>query len=204
LELCRDEHARRQQLFSPGAAGSAACCTPAGEQRRFRERHLEIPDLAQVARAANSASVPVRTFVIGVFSGDDLDTDGRRRLDEIASAGGSEHAIVVNAAGNVTEEFLAALSRIRSTAVSCDFQLDSVAGLDFDRVNLRVTDKAGTSRELLNVGDGSACGMQAGWHYVTDATGLPIQLRVCPAACEELESGRVKAELQIGCVTRIR
>jgi hypothetical protein len=165
---------------------------------------LEIPELAQVARAANSASLPVRTFVIGVFSSEDLDTDGRRRLDEIASAGGSERAIVVNSAGNVTEEFLAALSQIRSTAVSCDFQLDSAARLDFDRVNLRVTNKAGTTRELLNVGDGSACGAEAGWHYVKDGAGLPVQLSVCPATCDELRSGRVSAELQIGCATRIR
>ncbi|MEO8182128.1 MAG: hypothetical protein ABI895_25105 [Deltaproteobacteria bacterium] len=188
-----EQHPERQVVTVLATDGFPTMCEP-----------LEIPDLAQLTRAASSANLPVRTFVIGVFSGEDLDTEGRRRLDEIASAGGSEHALVVNAAANVSEEFLAALSQIRSTAVSCDFQLDSAARLDFDRVNLRISDKTGATRELLNVGDGSACGAADGWYYLKDGAGIPVQLSVCPAVCAELSSGRLSAELQIGCATRIR
>ena len=188
-----EQHPDRQMVTVLATDGFPTVCEP-----------LEIPAIAELARAASSGPVPVRTFVIGVFSAEDLDSDGRRRLDEIAGAGGSDRALVVNAAGNVTEEFLAALSQIRSTAVVCDFQLDSSAQLDFDRVNLRVQDQAGTSRELVSVGDGSACGGEQGWHYVRDSAGIPVQLSVCPATCDELRSGRVSVDLQIGCATRIR
>ena len=161
---------------------------------------LQIPELAELARAG----LPVRTFVIGVFSDADLDTDGRQRLDQLASAGGSEQALVVNTAGDLTTEFLAALNQIRSTAVSCDFALDAGARLDLDRVNLRLLDAAGSARELLSVGDSSACGDQPGWYYVRDDAGTPVQVSVCPASCDELRRGSASAELQIGCATRIR
>jgi hypothetical protein len=188
-----EQHPDRQMVTVLATDGFPTVCEP-----------LEIPDIAALARAASSATLPVRTFVIGVFSNEDLDTDGQRRLDEIAGAGGSQRSVVVNAAGDVTAEFLAALNQIRRTAVSCDFQLDSAARLDFDRVNLRITDQAGAARELLNVSDGSGCGAEAGWYYVRDSTGSPAQISVCPASCDELRSGRVSAELQIGCATRIR
>lgn len=184
-----DQHPERQMVTVLATDGFPTVCEP-----------LEIPALAELARGG----LPVRTFVIAVFSDEDLDADGRQRLDQIASAGGSERALVVNTAGDLTSEFLAALNQIRSTAVSCDFALDAGARLDFDRVNLRLLDSAGSARELLNVGDASACGDEPGWHYVRDASGLPVQVSVCPASCEELRSGRVSAELQIGCVTRIR
>jgi hypothetical protein len=187
--LWADQHPERQMVTVLATDGFPTVCQP-----------LEIPELAELAQAA----LPVRTFVIGVFSSEDLDTEGRQRLDQIANGGGSEQAIVVNAAGDVTSEFLAALNQIRSTAVSCDFQLDSSARLDFDRVNLRLLDEAGGSQELLNVGDASACASDPGWHYLRDASGTPVQLSVCPASCDELRSGKVSAELQVGCATRIR
>lgn len=184
-----DQHPERQMVTVLATDGFPTVCEP-----------LEIPGIAELARAG----LPVRTFVIGVFSDDDLDTDGRQRLDQIASAGGSERALVVNTAGDLTSEFLAALDQIRSTAVSCDFALDARARLDFDRVNLRLLDAAGSARELLNVGDASHCGDEPGWHYVRDDSGLPVQISVCPSSCAELRGGQVSAELQIGCATRIR
>ena len=110
----------------------------------------------------------------------------------------------MNTSGDLTSEFLAALNQIRNTAVSCDFALQASSRLDFDRVNLRLLSSAGSARELLNVGDASACGGQPGWHYVRDDAGVPVQVSVCPASCEELRRGQVSAELQIGCATRIR
>ena len=184
-----DQHPERQMVTVLATDGFPTVCEP-----------LEIPDIAELARDG----LPVRTFVIGVFSDEDLDTDGRQRLDEIAIAGGSERALVVNTAGDLTSEFLAALNQIRSTAVSCDFALGGGGRLDFDRVNLRLLDAAGSARALSNVGDASACGDQPGWHYVRDDAGVPVQVSVCPSSCEELRSGRVSAELLIGCATRIR
>lgn len=192
--LWAEQHPDRQVVTVLATDGFPTVCEP-----------LEIPDIAAVARGAASGARPVRTFVIGVFSNDDLGADGQQRLDTIARAGGTDSAFVINTSGNVAGEFLDALNVIRNTAVSCDFQLDGSGDLNFDRVNLQVTDAAGTSTGLVNVGDVSACGTGEGWYYVRDAAGTPQQITVCPSTCSRFtqEEG-VRADLQIGCATRIR
>jgi hypothetical protein len=165
----------------------------------------EIGDIAALAQSAASAPRPVRTFVVGVFSDLDLAGDGQARLDEVARAGQTGSALIVNTAGDVTQDFLAALDAVRSTSLSCDFSLDSDAALDFERVNLQLGDASGAKTSLFNVGDAPGCSADGnGWYYVRDAAGIPSQIRVCPSACEALQSGAATAELQVGCATLIR
>ncbi len=166
---------------------------------------LEIPDISALARNALGGAQPVRTFVIGVFGQSDLGNDGQANLDALARAGGTESAIIINTAGNVADDFLTALNRIRDTAVSCEFRLDNGASLDFDQVNLRMTDVGGVESELFNVGDPSACGTEAlGWYYVRDPLGVPLQINVCPETCSQFMQADVRTDLQVGCATRIR
>jgi hypothetical protein len=187
-----EQHPGRQAVTVLATDGFPTVCEP-----------VEIPDIAALASAAAGAARPVRTFVIGVFGDLDLGTDGQARLDAIASAGGSERALIVNTAGDVASDFLGALNAIRSTAVSCDFQLEASPGLDFDHVNLAVTDASGATTQLSSVGERAACDGD-GWYYVRDAAGVPLQLSVCPSTCEQLERERARVDLQIGCVTRLR
>jgi hypothetical protein len=187
-----EQHPGRQAVTVLATDGFPTVCEP-----------VELPDIAALASAAAGAARPVRTFVIGVFGDLDLGADGQARLDAIARAGGSERALIVNTAGDVASDFLAALNAIRSTAVSCDFQLDASPGLDFDHVNLAVTDAAGATAQLPRFDEPAACDGD-GWYYVRDAAGLPLQLSVCPSTCERLERERARVDLQIGCVTRIR
>jgi hypothetical protein len=166
---------------------------------------LDIPEIAALARNASAAAPSVRTFVIGVFSDLDLADGGQARLDAIASAGNTGSALIVNTAGDVAGDFLAALDGVRRTSISCEFLLERGAMLDFERVNLQVTDAAGTQTPLFNVGDATGCGAdERGWYYVRDAAGTPTQLSVCPGTCAALQVGEAKAELQVGCETRIR
>jgi hypothetical protein len=188
-----EQHPGRQVVTLLATDGFPTVCQP-----------LEIPGIAELASRAASAPLPVRTFVIGVFADADLGADGQARLDELARAGGTERAIVVNTAGDVARDFLDALNAIRSTAVSCVFQLDADAELDFERVNLRMTDAGGAPLELLSVSEAEACADGDGWFYVRDGGGKPLQLRVCPATCQKLERERARVDLQIGGVTRIR
>jgi hypothetical protein len=191
--LWAEQHLDRQVVTVLATDGFPTVCEP-----------LAIDDIADVALDASTAARPVRTFVIGVFGNGDLGGDGQERLDTIARAGGSDHAVVVNTAGNVTQDFLTALNAIRNTALSCEFQLDARAGLDFDRVNLQVNDPLFGTRELFNVGDVSACGGGEGWYYVRDTASNPTQIRVCPSTCTSFGGDGVSADLQIGCATRIR
>jgi hypothetical protein len=191
--LWAEQHPDRQVVTVLATDGFPTVCEP-----------LQIPDIAQVASDAIDAARPVRTFVIGVFGNADLGGDGQQRLDTLARAGGTDQAFVINTAGNVAQEFLDALNEIRNTAVSCDFQLAGAATLDFDRVNLQVTDAAGSSTGLLNVGDASACGDGDGWYYLRDAAGTPFQISVCPNTCGTFAGEGIRADLQVGCATRIR
>lgn len=191
--LWAEQNPGRQVVTVLATDGLPTDCTP-----------LEIPEIAQLASRANSGDYPVRTFVIGVFSAADLGDDGQQRLDTIARAGGTDRAFVINTGGNVADEFLNALNQIRDTTVSCEFQLDAGAELDFDRVNLRVSEASGAVTDLLNVGDASACGGDQGWYYVRNATGIPTQITVCPSTCAGFMADGIRAELEIGCATRIR
>jgi hypothetical protein len=192
--LWAGQNAGRQVVTVLATDGFPTECTP-----------VEIPEIALIARQASFGERPVRTFVIGVFGAADLGSDGQERLDALARAGGTERAILVNTGGNVTEDFLDALNLIRDTTVSCEFQLDSGAELDFDRVNLQMTDAVGNSTALFNVGDISACGADdQGWYYVRDAAGVPSQINVCPVTCAAFMGEGIRADLQIGCATRIR
>lgn len=189
-----EQHPGRQVVTVLATDGFATECAP-----------VEIPDIAQIASDAATGQNPVRTFVIGVFGQADLGANGQARLNTLAQAGGTERAFVVNTAGNVATDFLNALNVIRDTAVSCEFQLDASGALDFDQVNLQVTDAAGTQKQLYNVGDVSACGFDdEGWYYVRDSEGNPLQINVCPSTCGTFMAGGVRADLQIGCATLIR
>lgn len=165
---------------------------------------LSIPEVANIAADANLGAQPVSTFFVGVFSDQDLGFDGVDRLDTLARAGGSERAVVINTANDVAQELLDALDAIRDSSAQCNFQLDA-AGLDLERVNLEMIDSAGAATQLFNVGSAAACGSdQQGWFYETDANGRRRQITVCPSTCRQFVSGSVRANLQIGCATRIR
>lgn len=165
---------------------------------------LSIAEVASIAEEANRGAQPVNTFFVGVFSDEDLGFDGVDRLNTLARAGGSEQAVVINTAGDVAQELLDALDAIRDSSALCNFQLGS-SDLDLERVNLEMVDAAGTTTQLLNVGNAAACGTdQQGWFYETDANGVRRQITVCPTTCRQFVAGNVRANLQIGCATRIR
>lgn len=193
-QVWAEEHPDRQVVTLLVTDGFPTECAP-----------IDIPDIAALAQSAASAPRPVRTFVVGVFSDIDLAGDGQARLNALARAGDTDRALIVNTAGDVTQDFLAALDAVRTTSLSCDFALQGTGVLDFGSVNLRVTDAGGTQTPLFNVNDAAGCGSDGnGWYYVRDAAGNPTQIRVCPGACGVLQSGAATAELQIGCATLIR
>lgn len=160
-------------------------------------------DVAAIAAEANRGAQPIHTFVVGVFSTQDLGSDGVARLDELARAGGSQKSFVINTASDVTAELLDALKAIRDSSARCNFPLDATA-LDLNRVNLEVVDSGGKATQLLNVGSAAACGTdQQGWFYESAAAGSR-QITVCPSTCRQFIAGSVQANLEIGCATRIR
>lgn len=168
-----------------------------------------VPYVMDVAQAGLAMTPAVRTYVIGVFSEEeDLEDGASAALAAMAEAGGTEQAFLISTNGNVTDDFLAALQAIGSSAITCEFLLPDEADLDYGAVNLLLTRGDGSTLQLANVGsvDGCATGDDAGWYYLNDPdTGMPYQISVCPGVCREFSNvtnGRV--DLQIGCETILR
>ena len=181
--------------------GWEAC---AGTSRTQRQSPIDINDVAAIAQSANRGAQPIHTFVVGVFSDQDLGSDGVARLDTLARAGGSQKSVVINTASDVTGDLLKALNDIRDSSARCNFQLDETS-LDLSKVNLEVIDGSGTATQLLNVSSAAACGADGqGWFYEAVSTGAGRQITVCPSTCRQFIAGSVRANLQIGCATRIR
>lgn len=186
------QHTDRQVITVVVTDGFPTNCSPLG-----------IPDIAALAEAANRGAQPVHTFFVGVFSDQDLGLDGTARLDELARAGGSRQAVVINTANDVAQDFLLALDAIRDTSSRCNFRLEA-SGLDLDRVNLEVVNESGATTQLFNVGEAATCADQQGWFYETDGNGTRSQITVCPSTCRGLIAGNLRTNLAIGCATRIR
>jgi hypothetical protein len=153
----------------------------------------------------------IKTFVIGVFGPDDP-TDAAMNLGNIATAGGSPMAYIVDTTQDVTQQFLAALNAIRSTGLACEFQIpDPPAGgaaLDYNRVNVSFTD-SGTNTVVGKAQDpgattGVPCDAAGGWHYDVDpASGKPTKIIACPASCDSFQkSVGGSVSIVLGCQTQ--
>jgi hypothetical protein len=169
----------------------------------------DIPGIAQLAAAGLAGSPSVKTFVIGVFAPDAIAT-GTTALNQIASAGGTKQAFIVNTtSANLEQQFQTALNTIRSAALPCQYEVpvpDSGVP-DFTKVNVEYTSGAGVSSGVPYVETQAKCGTSSGWFYdvdpVTGAT--PAAILVCPGTCSTLQgdtNGRVDVVVGCGTVTR--
>jgi hypothetical protein len=145
---------------------------------------------AAIAKEGYDQTPSIRTFVIGMGS---LAT-----LDTIASAGGTDKAILVST-GNAGQEFLAALDKIRG-AVSCQFLVPQDGKSDPKKVNIQFTPEGAQSGDLFPQVDGLAsCQGNKGWYY--DNPSAPTQILLCPAACDQVKNVTGKVEVVFGCPT---
>ncbi|MET0282970.1 MAG: vWA domain-containing protein [Polyangiales bacterium] len=145
----------------------------------------KVQNVANAIAEAASASPPVKTYVIGIGDND--------ALDELAEAGGTgQGALIVDGSGAQTEaQFLAAVERIRETALPCDYPLGDV---DPSRLNL-VASMGNTEVELRNVARREDC-TRDGWYF--DGTS---RVALCPDACRELGQARGAVRIREGCQT---
>lgn len=166
-----------------------------------------IGDVAAVASSGLSGAPSVPTFVIGVFTEEENQTESAQaNLDKIAAAGGTDKAFIVNASGDVTQPFIDALNKIRGTALSCEYQLPPPPDgkeLDFKKVNVQYTSESGEAQTIPYVATEAGCKPgEQGWYYdVPPDSGEPTKILVCPETCELFQSGG-EVDIQIGCETQ--
>jgi hypothetical protein len=167
-------------VFATDGVPSSSLCTP-----------NSIADNVRAVAAAANANPPVPTFVIGV--GNALDA-----LSEIAAAGGTEQAFLVDTQSELEARFFEILESTRRRALPCRYTLPSpTAGeADTDRMRLALGPK---DEVLAKVSERSACSNVSGGYYLeNDET--PRRLVLCPASCESLRStSGSRLELLMAC-----
>jgi Mg-chelatase subunit ChlD len=154
-------------------------------------------DVADVAARALAGPNAIRTFVIGVGS-------SLVSLNLVAQAGGTDHAFLVDAGGNVAKEFADALDQIRGAASSCDFTIpDASSGadpIDPSKVNVSYIPKGTSSPTRVpqtSMGDPDNCDSNGGWYY--DDPSSPTMIKLCETTCQALSTGTIQVEF--GCET---
>ena len=157
--------------------------------------------VTQIAQDAANASPPIRTFVIGVGG-------ALNELDQIALAGGSQAAILVNTTQGIEQQFMDALNAVRRRALACDYVIPpSEAGtIDLARVNVRFAPNDGTpNQDLTYVQSLANCSKApggAGWYYDDETNASRVSL--CPSACETVKtSDEGQLDILFGCEIKV-
>jgi uncharacterized protein YegL len=155
-----------------------------------------VDKVAQAATLGDQAQVPIKTFVIGV--GKSLTS-----LDDIAKAGGSTHAFLVDDSSQSTQqEFLDALNEIRGTAIPCDLDIPKpeAGQLDYTLVNV-VRTASGKKIVLPEVSGAAQCGNSpTGWYY--DDPQKPTKIILCSSVCQDIRAdSKGRIDVVFGCKT---
>jgi Mg-chelatase subunit ChlD len=159
--------------------------------------------VSAVAGAAAAAQPSISTYVIGV--GPSLSN-----LDQIAVAGGTDHAFLVDTATGTTQSFIQAMNAIRGKAtLPCHYDLPAAAPgkpLDYDRVNVALgtaSDGGRNETRLLQVPDQFSCDSSGGWYY--DDPKAPTSIELCSATCTTIaHDPTAGVQILVGCKTETR
>lgn len=184
------QHAREWAVAHPGRATSVVLVTDGFPTQC--QSPVSIADISAVASAARTAAPFVRTFVIGLAAG--------FNLDSIAVAGGTNHAYLVDE-GDVSTSFARTLSNISDSSIVCEYEVPSTTDpnlmLDYDHLQLVYSPASGAAEEVPRLEAGSSCGRNpnGGWYY--DNPLKPAHLLVCPCTCARFAAGRV--DVRLGC-----
>jgi hypothetical protein len=165
--------------------GEPSSCEP--------NKHV-IASYAEAARLTNG----VLTFAIALEGSNVL------FMNEIASRGGTNQAIVISNTSDADQELLAALKGIQS-GIGCEFAVPATDGhghaVDPTRVNVsHVPGGAGEPVLVGQVPSSAACGDAGGWYYDADP---PTIITLCPATCKKVKADEdAKVNLLFGCATQ--
>lgn len=165
-----------------------------------------INQVAAVAADAFEAGFPV--YVIGVDTPPESTVgngDGLGNLSDIALAGGTEAAFIIDTGDVATTvtQFGEVIENIKESALSCNLPIpDPPAGQAFDKnkVNVDYTLEDGTKNSFVY---DPTCAAPFGWHYDDEAN--PTTIVICDANCNQIKDASAVAgsiDIQLGCQTR--
>jgi hypothetical protein len=146
--------------------------------------------LGQIASDAIAAGIPV--FAVGFPGLKDL---GKQILATIAQQGGTTAPTVIEG-GDVSQQFIDALGKIRGAALSCEYKMpDLPAGKKPSFVTVQYTPGAGgASVTIKRKVSPSDCAADGGWYY--DDNDHPTKITMCGASCSSLQND-AKGQVQV-------
>lgn len=154
-----------------------------------------IANAAKVAKSAfeGNPSVPVYVLALG---------NNLSSLNEIAVAGGTDQAFLIDTSRDAAAQLSAALDSIRGRAlVGCTYEIPTPpAGqqIDYGLVNVRVTSSSGAVTQVYRDPSQTAC--DQGWQYSADKT----QINLCGDVCSQVKNDpNMKLEVLFGCTTQV-
>ena len=149
-----------------------------------------------IAQQGVNGSPKILTFVIGVGS-------ALSNLNQIAQAGGTNAAFIVDTSGNVGQQFIDALNKIRGAALACEYLIPTPEGgvVDHQKVNVTFTPLGGQPETWPKYANQAACPAAGnGWYYDNDAA--PTKILLCPSTCSMVKNTKGQVDVLFGCATQ--
>ena len=169
---------------APMSCATGACCPT-------------LSDAVQAAADCRSGQPAIKTYVLGV--GPFLDN-----LQQIAQAGGTEHAYLIGDQ-DVEQKVLQALNSIRGDAsIPCQLKIPEPTGgseLNYGLVNVAYQDSSCTLSTIYNVPSAASCdAANGGWYY--DDPNAPRSVNLCGASCDRVAAPGGRLAFTVGCKTK--
>ena len=179
----QDEHPDHKVAMVLASDGGANSC------------NTKIDDIAAAMKTAYD-STGVLTFVVAIDAGDTVDFGVLKKL---ATAGQTGAPIDVT---KDSTQLAAALEKIRSEVLGCDFPIPKPMGQEFDpfKLNITLTPSGEPTKSIPYLADPSKCGTNEDWYY--DNPKFPTKVLLCPAVCDVLKADALaKVDFVFGCPT---
>jgi len=147
-----------------------------------------LADAVAAAKACLDEGAGVATYVLGV--GPSLDN-----LNQIAAAGGTQHAYLV--ADDTSSGVLEALNQVRATAqIPCELPMDTNAGVHYDQTTVVTQSGDCTLTHLVKVASAESCA-DGGFYF--DDSENPTSILLCESTCGQVKQPGTKLLYSIGC-----
>ena len=156
-----------------------------------------LADAVQATADCRNGQPGIKTYVLGV--GPFLDN-----LQQIAQAGGTEHAYLIGDQ-DVEQKVLQALNSIRGDAsIPCQLKIPEPTGsaeLNYGLVNVAYQDSNCTLSTIYNVPSAASCDTATGgWYY--DNPAAPSSVNLCGASCDRVAAPGGRLAFTVGCQTK--
>jgi hypothetical protein len=153
---------------------------------------VSIAEIAKLSGAAYNANPSVRTYVVGLAAGFNLDT--------IAQQGGTNTAFNFDKSSVTSDNLVNTLLNITNSKIACNYEIPpppSNMVFNPDKVQVLYTPAVGNKQQVPFLSGPGACDRNpnGGWYYDNPAN--PKVISVCPCSCSNFQAGTV--QIAIGC-----